>query len=310
MGVQYTGGPIVYDTAVPSTSSAIFRSALDAIISEVAIAAVGVAGGMKYTLQSPDGLQMKVWIQDLGDAGPFFTSAIRITPTSEDEARSGPYALLVYGTGLTYEAWANEAGFFVAVVGDTSTENNFGCAILSPPSVSSPCNVDATAPTVTELWCSSAGNSGGGQVNWRNSRYCSNGFALSYNGTLIDLSSALGFLWLTPLCESNNADWQYGSPGEIARYTSGTGLRIDPLVSIGPQIYGQLWDAHYYTLPQTVDSISSLTDTDDAGQPMTSSWVAWNNNVPSSPTGGAGTVLGTLMLLVNTATTSLANVAY
>lgn len=314
MGVKYTGGPIVYDTAVPSTSSAVFLSALDAILSEVAIAAVAVTGGMKYTLQSPDGLQMKIWIQDLGDVGfsPFeFDGCIRITPTSADEARSGPYALLVYGIGYTYEAWANEAGFFVSHVGVTDDFFNFAAAILALPSASTPCNVDGSLPTVTEMWCSSVGVEGINQLDWRDCRYATTGWALSYNGTLFNDTNPPGaVLNMMPLCESDNVDWAYGSPGQIQRYSSGTGLRIDPLVSVGAQIYGQLWDAHFYTLPVAVDTVVPLTDTDSVGQTVNSTWVAWNDGSPPSPTGGLNTVLGTLFLLVNTTSTSLGNIAY
>ncbi len=93
---------------------------------------------------------------------------------------------------------------------------------------------------------------------------------------------------MMPLCEPYNVDYGFGSPPAIARYGSGLGLRIDPLIAMGPQIYGQLWDAHFYTLPAALDSTVTLTDIDDLGQTLTAKWLAWNFNTPVAPVGRTG----------------------
>lgn len=283
------------------------RADLDAVLSKVAVARAAVTGGFKYTLQSPDGLQMKVWVQDLGDSD-FSHSYLRITPTSADEARIGPLGLLAFSQG-DYEAWANPCGFFCAVLGTVSRFYNFACAILALPDGSGPCSVSGATPTVTELWCvSAASDSNFDGLNWRIGRYADEDWALAYNGAFVPTAGLL--LCMMPLCSTFNVDYAYGNPASIQRYSSGTGLRIDPLVSVGQQIYGQLWDAHYLTLPATLDSIQSLTDTDTDGNPVTSNWVVWNNDVPSPPTAGTGTTLLSLLLLTESATHSLANIAY
>lgn len=283
------------------------RADLDAVLSKVAVARAAVTGGFKYTLQSPDGLQLKVWVQDLGDGDAFHTY-LRITPTSADEARTGPLGLLAFLQG-DYEAWANPCGFFCAVLGIVSRFYNFACAILALPDGSGPCAVSGATPTVTELWCvSAASDNNFAGLNWRIGRYADQNWALAFNGVFV--STAGLFLCMMPLCSAFNVDYAYGNPGEIQRYTNGTGLRIDPLVSVGQQIYGQLWDAHYLTLPATLDSIQTLTDTDSDGNPVTSSWVVWNNAVPPPPTAGTGTTLLSLLLLTESATHSLANIAY
>lgn len=316
MGVRYSKKPIVYSTSVRADTSANMRADLDAILSAAAVAKASATGGFKYTLQSPDGLQMKVWVQDLGDNDEFH-NYIRVTATSTDEERAGPIALLSLAQGGpfqpvgTYEAWVNCCQFFVSVFG-VAGAYNFACGVLALPSAESgPCTATGSVPDITELWWSSASDDDTvhGAQNFREGRYDSGNWALSYNGALIGTTGLV--LGMMPLCESFNVDYAYGSPAAIARYTSGVGFRIDALIAVASQIYGQMWDAHLYSLPETLDSTVDLTDTDSVGDSMETTWLAWNNGVPSSPpTAGTGTVLATLYLLTVLSTESLANIAY
>jgi hypothetical protein len=318
MGVRYSGKRILYSNSVRSDSAANMRADLDALLSRVAIARAAVTGGFKYTLQSPDGLQVKIWVQDLSDTDGF-RGYLRVTPTSADESYAASYALL-WLSGDPYEIWTNPYQVFIAMLGDPAANSapkasSFGCGIPALPSGGGPCSATGALPTITDLWWSSVGVLGSfftinGQ-NFRNSRFDNVGFALYYNGASYTAGSGLGPLGMMPLCQTRNPDYAYESPAAIARYSLGTGLRIDPLIALGPQVYGQLWDAHFYTLPQLVDTVVTLQDTDSAGQTINTTWSAWNSGSPDSPSGGKFTVLGTLFLLLSAPETeSVANIAY
>lgn len=294
MPVKYSLGPIEYSTSVRSDTAVHMIADLDAVLNPCALSRTSVTGGWKYTMQSPDGLQMKIWVQNLGDGSGTY---LRVTPTSEDESRVGTLGLLNLN-GETYEAWANCCQFFTAEYGVANQHNNFACGIPALPSGSGPCTVGGSAPDVTELWWSSAAVNPtfvSGILSFRVSRYDNGNWALSYNGTLVDTTSLL--LNMMPLCEAYNVDYAYGNPSYLERYTTGNGLNIDTLISVGPQIYGQMWDAFTYTLPFTLDAQETLTDTDSNGNPFSVTFFAWNYNVPGSPTAGVGTILATLMLL-------------
>lgn len=319
MGVRYTNGPIVYQTAIASTNRTVFVAGIDAILSKVAVARVGVTGGWKYTFQSPEGLQVKLWVQDLGDADEF-NAYVRFTPTSPDETQTGLIQSMLVGAGYTYEAWANRCSFFLAPAGSVPTRQNVGFSIGIPALASSnsgPCTAGGSSVSVTQLWWSA--NAAGGIVgasDFRQGRTQTGLYSLMYNGALYTASDGNDALTLSlvTLCTAINVDG-YLSPPSTYKYGGGgtgtDGLRIDALLAQSSQIYGQLWDAHFYTIPVTLDTIQSLADTDSDGNPLSTSWVAWNNSIPSSPTHGAGTVLGTLMLLTGPpVTSSLSNVAF
>jgi hypothetical protein len=309
MGVRYTNGPIKYSTSIRSDSSAHLIADLDAVLGPCALARATCTGGFKYTLQSPDGLQMKVWVQDLGDHNTL-NSFLRITPTSADELRVGVYAFLILD-GRTFEAWANVCQFFVSPFGDAASQYYFACGILAlQPTESGPCAAGGESVTVTEIWWSSASSAD----NFRNGWIASGYYALCYNGSLYNSPATYDasglILTLLPFCSAYNVTNPASSPASIQKYNSGLGLRIDALLAQSVTVYGQLWDAHLYTLPATLDSTVALTDTDAGGGTLNTSWLAWNNYIPSSPNGGLGTVLATLFLLLSSAGTSIVNVAY
>jgi hypothetical protein len=322
MGVRYTGGPIVYLQTIRADTSANMRADLDA-----AVLAAGwtdktaVTGGFKYTLTSPDGLQMKVWIQDLGDH-TITNSFIRITPTSFDEVRVGNPQVMVYGGAFSaslYEVWANVCQFFVALVGTVSgaTFINFACGIPAiPPDVASPCTAGLNPPTVTEAWWSSGAE---GATDFRNSRYAVGGFSTCYNGSLEVFASGQsfdpgdgGYLALLPFCSTQNVDLQTSTPPQSVKYSNATPMRTDAFVGWDFVMRGQLWDAFLMATPAAaVDDTFSYTETAEDGSTLETSWVAWNRTVISNPNGGSGTWLGTLYLLTQAPFgESLANIAY
>ena len=315
MGVRYTNGPVIYQTSIPSGTSAALIAGIDDVLSECAIARASVTGGWKYTLQSPDTLQLKLWVQDLGDHS-VDGSFIRLTPTSADELQTGQAQGIIYD-GRTYEAWANQCQFFLAPAGDSGTVSfvSFACGVLAlPANTSGPC-AENGAVAVSELWWSSSSGSGGfggNAPNFRNSRTAAGSFSLAYNGTLY-VATGNGDpnpMELVPLCTAINVDG-YLSPPSTFRYITGEGLRIDALLAQGSTVYGQLWDAHLLTCPATLDSTVTLTDIDSLGNPFLANWVCWSHNVPSDPTHGGGTILGTLFLLAGRpVTNSLANIAF
>lgn len=317
MGVRYSHRPVIYTTIRADTAANMIGD-IDAALTSIGIQRTAVTGGFKYTLQSPEGLQMKLWIQDLGDH-TIFNTFIRFTPTSMDEMETGQIqAIFVGAAGFpAYEIWANCCQFFLAPPGFASGNSsvNFACGVLALPANSTgACTAGAGQPTVTELWWTSSSGTGafGEASSFRNSRYATGSYSLAYNGNVYvaPANSDPLLLSLLVLCAAVNVDFSRGSPARVEKYGSGLGLRIDAFLAHAQQIYGQLWDAHIYTLPATLDSTVNLTDVDDAGNTVETSWLAWNNSVGSDPNGGGGTVLGTLFLLTSLLTEEIANVAY
>lgn len=315
MGVRYTNGPIEYSDSIVSSNASDLISGIDSVLSPCVLAKATVTGGFKYTLQSPDGLQMKLWIQDLGDHNTDGQAFVRVTPTSSDESQTGQLALLIYD-GRTYEAWANCCQFFIAEFGSAGIATSFvdfACGIPAlAANTSGGCSAGGAEPTVTQLWWTSSSGTGAFATNWRNSRYCLGNYTLNYNGNLYIAAGDRDpqSLSLLPLCSAWNVDAGYQSAARTQRYTTLDGLRVDAFLAQGQQVYGQLWDAHLYTLPATLDSIVDLTDVDSDGNTVASTWLCWNANIPSAPDGGGGTVLATLFLLLGSFTNSFANVAY
>jgi hypothetical protein len=307
MAVRYTGGPIQYSTTVPSDTSADFRAALDAIISLCALSKTSVTGGYKYLFQSPDGLQMKLWVQDLGDHS-VQGSFIRFTPTSADETQTGQIQVIIYD-GRTYEAWCNCCQFFISPFGDPGTQSfvSFACGIPALESQTGPCS-GGQSVTVTNLWWSSGSGNGafGGASNFRNSRYASGAYTAAYNSNLYVATGNTDpqSLSLIPLCTPINVDG-YLSPPDTLRYITDVGLRIDALIAQGSQVFGQLWDAHLLTSLATLDSQVILTDEDSNNNPFSTTWTCWNYGNPSNPNHGGGTVLATLFLLISPVTTEI-----
>lgn len=310
MGIRYSGGPIRFFQAIRSDSAAHMIIDIDTVLSPCALAKASVTGGFKYTLESPDGLQMKLWVQDLGDH-TIFATFIRMTPTSADELLTGVTQVLILD-GRTYEAWANCCQFFIAPLADSGSISpvSFACGIPALPLVPSP-----TFPTVTDLWWSSSSGNGAFSFaqNFRDSRYALGSFSICINAALYNAAgnTDLNTISLAPMCSAFNVDVTNRSAFGATKYGNGDGLRIDALLTSGQFIYGQFWDAHLLTIPATaIDEAVTLTELDSKGNIVTSHWIAWNYSVPPDPNAGSGTILATLFLLSGISTESLANIAY
>jgi hypothetical protein len=292
--VKYTTGPIKFSNTIRYDTVAHWVADLDGVLSAVATARATVSGGFKYTLQSPDGLQMKLWIQDIAGTAT-------LTPTSADESYTGDVATMATGdSGPNYQAWANKCQFFLARVGQSDnfrTPWNFACGILALPVGSGPCTINGPAPNITELWWDSPANAAINGLDWRSCRYSDGSFTLRYNGVVFTRTD--GLLNMLVLAEAYNVDYNYGSPTTLMKYINGLAFHTDSLVSIGQIIYGQMWDSFINSIPLAIDSTQTLNDVDDNGNTFSTTWLTWNYAPPNTPDStGAVTVLGCLQLLL------------
>jgi len=323
MGVAFSDSAIAYQplrTDDPDN----FIDDLDEVLVGVGWVSTPVTGGFIYTLTSPQGLQARLQVRNLGDSVPFAGTYKYVTLQFLNMTGSvvGFEHKVTTGPGFSAEEYWVLAGIcqvFIAILGNsTSTisgvppdahRTSFAGGIPYIPTPIGPeCEASSgDAEVTTSIWWSS--RRGGTPEQWqhiRTGRYCCNYFDFQRNGAVYihNNSSSLdtpytGTLQLYPLTMTEDVDfWFYTFP-RIIRYGDDGYMKITPYLGWTFSIWGQLWDAFLATDVLPLESTVEYDETDvDTGGTRHTSWIAWNYYGASSTLlGGIGTMFATLCLL-------------
>src|SRR5581483_3886247 len=306
MGIRYSDGPIVY-APIRCDTSANMRGDIDAVLLACNWTHVrAVSNGFVYRCTSPDGLVMKLLVQDQGSSG-FAGPWLIFQPMSDDEAFVGGAYTILWGNAAYatrgYEMVANQCQMFLAlrgqsyggvVVGDDSY--SFACGIPAlPVSESSTCQTGPNPILVFQLFWA-CGNVNPGLEDFRSGAACA-AYDRCLNRTFFSAfvdGAEPSTLRIFPFCSADNVDSPTGVKPATLKYGTGAPLYLEAFLGWQWQIQGELWDAFQSTATVgTLGNVQSFTDIGQGGQTITINAVPWNDNPtgvnPHPVGGGTGT---------------------
>lgn len=295
MSVAYSKSPVIKGT-IRGDTKAHLRADLDAILARAGwTVKTAVTNGIKYTISSPDGFQCKVLIEDdtsytggiaIAGGGP---SVVVQFLNFAETAFGFPHQLAI-GPYPEFQVVAGICQLFIAVPGladgsGLSPQSSVAGGIPARPANLGPCVVGIAPDAITDIWwsCGAAPSIFVRFEDFRIGPFCSsyfthglNGAATNYAGAALDASA--GELCLFPLTPTLILT----VPSPVITYGSHDPLTIDALMGWGWQIRGQLWDAFLRTAAGALDLLSTSTDTDSSGLPVTLQTISWHTDFYST----------------------------
>ena len=306
-------GKSPYQASFAATTRAAVIAGVDAAAVACGWGRTAITGGWEYILTSPQGLKVKLRVQDLGNTG-WGHDQVNVTFLSASgSATSLPYVVWVYA-GATMQVWANQCSIWASPVG-TGYTNNSG--VSDKPGVAFSGGVpyaydtnESSDPT-TELWWSEAGG-----VN--NSSTFNDSRSSLRDGRLGSLFSCCrnGVVYPDPTASTfdDPGRLQISSPTVLApvgncapqqQHFNGA-LTVPLYISWGsvvgqidgnssPCLRGTVFDAALRTLDAVWDTAASFS----VGGTAALNWVGYSHYWDTGSTGAleTGTYFGSMFLL-------------
>lgn len=260
---------IVFTTFTADTAAALVAN-LSAILSTVWASSVGITGGNKFTISSPDAPFLGVKCKVFDDGTVNF---VRIQFLSLDEARVGFAHYLKYAIGKVYQVWANCCSLFISVNGiSVGSVVDHSCVAggipFVPRSLVGQCGIDI-APLITEIWWSNGADTNDNNFRWTirplSWSACFNGNLMVTTGGGTNYTE-LNSLRLIPMHLSLPWPLFFGTVPRTKFFGTDpdlTTMYFDPLIAWGDnlkpesigKIRGQLYDAAMGSVYVPVDTL-------------------------------------------------------
>ena len=283
MAIAYSASQIVLATI----NSGTFLSDISTILLQAGWSKVrDVTLGSVFKCRSPQGLLMRLLVQDKGDNVYPYGELITLQIMSEDESLSGLTHLLRCSAGATYQCVAGCCQLFISLPGIISGApfSSLACGIpYIPTDKSVACTTGYTPPSQLGWSCGSSNVEFIYIVDWRLSRACFGANSWFDSSTTVHdryqvrdyTSGPLALYPPTPTYDTESAGVVYAPD---VRASLGTMLYFDTLMGWGNSVKGQLWDSFLGSAPGVIDQEANFTDTDDAGNDFVISAICWSIN--------------------------------
>ncbi|MEN6537785.1 MAG: hypothetical protein ABFD89_29305 [Bryobacteraceae bacterium] len=284
MSIAYSKQPIVRATASGATRAALIDS-LAGILTSAGWTAETIATGKRMMCTSPQGLQAKLWLQDLGEAMvSIYGPAVSLRMSCADLSHSTATHKLM--AGRDYDVIAGRCQAFVAmpdvssqVASDGYWGHHFACGVpWLPETPTGDCTGRLSTDVGAAWWLSSSGLHSfrnGYQHEYSNwaGYWSTDGLAVRGAVSLsAHLQARVKSLMNDP----------YSTPPQVV-YGNGDPMYLDPLIAWGtpgesgpPKIRGQIWDAVWPSLPLDLGETFQLDEVDETtGQPFQATFENW-----------------------------------
>jgi hypothetical protein len=285
MGIAFTKQPIVRATATGATRAALIDS-LAAILSSAGWTTENIRHGKRMQCTSPQGLQAKLWMEDLGETMvSVYGPAISLRASCADLSHStATHKLMV---GRDYDVIAGVCQTFIAMPGVSSQVapdgywgHHFAFGVPWLPETPSASCAGRLETDVDAAWWLS----GSGLHSFRNGYQHEYGNWAGYWST--DGLAVRGTVRVESQLQARVKSLMndpYGSLPAVV-YGDGTPLYLDPLIAWGspgrdgpPKLRGQIWDAVWCSKPLELAATFETEEIDeDSGQPFQVTWENWS----------------------------------
>lgn len=277
MGIAFSKQPIVRATATGATRAQLIASIVS-ILGAAGWSGAELANGWCMTCASPQGLQAKLWIQDLGATmystlGP----AISLRMSCADDSSLTEAHRLVASAAREYDVIAGVCQVFIALPGaswQVAPDGFWGYHFAAGvPWLPTTATGDCAGQLVTGIdaawWLSSTGGE-----SFRNGRYHEYANWAGYwatDGLATRGHVGDGCQLQMRVKSLLNSSWATSFPGLPAVvFGDGKPLYFDPLIAWGspvdggpPSIRGQIWDAVWRSAPLDLGETFELQELDE-----------------------------------------------